>query len=203
MPKKPVMRILSVNAIVNGVNKTLIEGIDYNLMKDTKSIYANTIYANDRIEFLRSNSGTPDTGTEVSINFSYNSLIEDCQVVLNNNLENYLILGELLVSQTEPVILDIETNIKLKYSYDTEVVKNEILTSLSNYILTLPLGQDISQEDIFTFLSTTYSEYISGITYPFIKFEKRNSTIINNLIIELNYGQYLSLDSDSLKITFE
>lgn len=202
LPQKPVTRIISVIATVNGEQKTLIAGTDYNLASDNKSIYANTIYANDRIELLKSASGTPDTGTDVIVNFAYNSLIQNCQDELNSNLQNYLVLGNLLVAQAVKSIIDLEITIKLKYSYNTEIVKNEILTGISNFVNSLKLGQDVSQEQFFTFLTTTYQEYISSIVFPFNVFKKRND-IANSTELYFNYGQYASIDENSLKINFE
>lgn len=202
LPKKPITRIISVKAIVNGVEKTLTQGEDYVLSKGTKNVYSDTIYGIDKIEFLKSNTGTPDTNTEVTVSFAYNSLIEACQETLNEQSTNYLVLGELLVAQAEPSIIDIGTTIKLRYNYNTEVIKNEILTGLSNFITSLKLGADLTQEDIYTFLSTTYSDYITGIVFPFITFKKRNSTISSDEL-DFTYGEYASIDENSLNITFE
>lgn len=201
-PQKPVTRIVSVEATVNGQLKTLNPESDYSLIIDDQSVYAHTIYANDRIELLKTVNGTPDTGTEVVVNYAYNQLVADCQEELNNQLQNYLVLGELLVAQAIPDTIDIETTIKLKYGYNTEVIRNSIITGLSNYILSLPLGQDLTQEEVFTFLSTTYPDYISGITYPFIVFKKRND-LTNSTLLEFTYGEYASIDENSLSITFE
>ena len=207
LSKKPVTRIISVNAIVNGQEKTLEYGTDYYLYPtsndaDYKSIYYGTVYSGDKIVFLKTASGTPDPNTDVVINFAYNSLIENCQETLNNNLTNYLILGNLLVAQAQPKILDFTTTIRLKYNYNTETVKNEILTGISNYITSLPLGGDITQEQMFTYITTTFSEYISGVVYPFLVFceDGKNTSATS---ITLSYGQYASIDQDSINIRFE
>ena len=202
LPKAPVTRIISVNAIVNGVQKTLTQDVDYSLVTDTNTIYTNTIYSNDDILILKSNNGTPDVGSIVTVSYAYNKLIEDCQNELNNELNNYLILGNLLVAQAKPVIIDLGTTIKLKYNYNTEVVKTEILTGLSQYIAKLSLGQDITQEEFFTYLTTTFSSYISSIVYPFNTFYKRSNPVTSNSLT-FTYGEFASLDENSLHITFE
>ena len=69
---------------------------------------------------LVGNGKTPDTNTNVVVSFAYNSLIETCQETLNKQLTDYLVLGELLVAQAEPVIIDISTTIKLKYNYKNQ-----------------------------------------------------------------------------------
>ena len=94
------------------------------------------------------------------------------------------------------------TTIKLKYNYNTEVVKTEILTGLSQYIAKLSLGQDITQEEFFTYLTTTFSSYISSIVYPFNTFYKRSNPVTSNSLT-FTYGEFASLDENSLHITFE
>ena len=201
-PKKPVTRIISVKAIVDGKETILEQGIDYTLKRDSNNIYYDTIYGIDKIELLVGNGKTPDTNTNVVVSFAYNSLIETCQETLNKQLTDYLVLGELLVAQAEPVIIDISTAIKLKYNYNTEAIKNQILTGLSNYITSLKLGADITQEDIYTFLSTTYSDYITGIVFPFLTFKKRNDVLSSNELY-FTFGEYASVDENSLNISFE
>ena len=172
------------------------------LKRDSNNIYYDTIYGIDKIELLVGNGKTPDTNTNVVVSFAYNSLIETCQETLNEQLTNYLVLGELLVAQAEPVIIDIGTTIKLKYNYNTEAIKNQILTGLSNYITSLKLGADITQEDIYTFLSTTYSDYITGVVFPFLTFKKRNDILSSNELY-FSFGEYASVDENSLNISFE
>lgn len=202
LPNKPVTDIISVNAIVNGESKTLEKGVDYSLVSDDKTIYHNTIYSNDRLVFLRTASGTPDANSEVVVNFSYNELIKNCQEELNSVLQDYLVLGNLLVSQATPVLIDFSTTIKLKYNYNTDTIKNQIISGISNYILSLPLGADLSQDLLFTFITTTYSEYINSIIYPFPIFCKRSNQITQNQL-NLTYGEYIDIDENSINISFE
>lgn len=193
LKNNPVIEVLSVT--INGVN------VDFNFIKDTKTTSKNTIYANDYLEIIES----PDNitaGSTIIVNYTYNKLIGDCQNELNENLNNYLILGNILSAQAQNVIIDINTNIKLKYSYNNETYKNIILTGIANFINSLKLGQEFSQEELFTFLTTTYNEYITTVSYPFLTFKKR-SALENVTTLEFNYGEYASLDSDSLSITFE
>ena len=202
LQKSPVTRIISVDAIVNGQQKTLEQGIDYYLFEDTHSIYNDTMYSTDKIIFLRTVSGTPDPNSTVKVSYAYNSLIEDCQQSLNSVLTNYLVLGNLLVAQANPVLIDLSTTIKLKYGYNTEVVKNEILTGISNYITSLPLGGDITQENLFTYITTTFSNYISSIVFPFPVFCKRTDQSTKNELT-FNYGEYADIDQNSINVTFE
>ena len=202
LPKKPVLKIMSVNAFVNGVQKTLENGTDYYLFHDTNSIYNNTIYSTDKITFLRTQNGTPDPNTAVTVNYTYNSLIETCQNELDSVLTDYLILGNLLVASATPVIIDIGTNIKLKYNYNNESVKMDILNGISNYILSLKLGEDLSQDQLFTYIVTTFSEYINNVSFPFKIFYK-NTEQVTKTELTFTYGEYASLDENSLHITFE
>lgn len=202
LPSRPVSRIISVNAIVDGTSKVLTQGLDYYLFKDNNSIYNNTMYSADKIVFTRTVNGTPDPNTEVIVNYAYNSLITDCQNQLNSSLNNYLTLGNLLVAQATPVIINIGTVVKLKYNYNTESVKLEILTGIANYINSLSLGADISQENLFSYITTTFSDYISSVIYPFPIFCKDDEQITKNELT-FTYGEYASIDENSINISFE
>lgn len=193
---------LNNTPVINIASVTLEgEPINFSLSKDTTSNYKDTIYANDCLQILEDVENLAPGG-EIVVTYSYNELIFKCQQELNENLNNYLILGTLLVAQANPQIIDIATNIKLKYSYNNEPTKNIILTGLATFISSLALGQDLSQEEIFTFLSTTYSEYISSITYPLLTFKYRNKNV-NETTLTFTYGEYAYLDVNSLSINFE
>ena len=188
--------IISINSVtING------EEVNYNLKKDTTTNFKNTIYANDLLEITESIENIPANSTIV-VNYTYNKLVGDCQNTLDENLNDYLILGNLLVAQATATIIDISTDIKLKYNYNNETIKNLILTGIAEFVNNLALGQELSQEDVFTYLTTTFSEYISSVSYPFNLFKYRNSEKTVNTL-EFNYGQYAALDADSLDIKFE
>lgn len=193
LKNNPVIEVTSVTINGNDVN--------YNFVRDTKTNSKNTIYANDYLEIIELPDNIP-AGATIVVNYTYNKLIGDCQNDLNENLNNYLILGNILVAQAQKALIDINTTIKLKYSYNNETYRNIILTGIANFIDSLKLGQEFSQEELFTFLTTTYSEYITAVTYPFLVFKRRNMNE-NATILEFNYGEYASLDADSLNITFE
>ena len=205
--KKPVTRIISVVATVNGEQKTLENGTDYYLYPtkndhDYNSMMYGTTRSTDKIVFLRTANGTPDPNTDVIVSYAYNKLVETCQETLNERLNDYLILGTLLVAQAKPINIKFNTNIKLKYNYNTEFVKNEILTGISNYIQSLTLGQDLTQEELFTYITTTFSEYVSGVVYPFFIFCEEDKNASQSKI-SFTYGQYASIDENSINITFE
>lgn len=188
--------IVSINSVtING------EEVSYNLKKDTTTSFKNTIYANDLLEITESIENIPANSTIV-VNYTYNKLVGNCQNTLDENINNYLILGNLLVAQATATIIDISTDIKLKYNYNNETTKNLILTGIAEFINNLALGQELSQEEVFTYLTTTYSEYINSVNYPFNLFKYRNSEKTLNTL-EFNYGQYAALDADSLNIKFE
>lgn len=202
LSKKPVMRIISVSATVDGEVKTLESGTDYYLLSDKNSIYYGTTRSTDKIIFLKTASGTPDPNTPVTVSFSYNKLLESCQIALDDALHDYLVLGNLLVAQAEPLYIKLKTTIKLKYSYNTETIKNTILTGLSNYLLSLPLGTDMTQEQVDSYLWTEFSEYINAINYPFYTFCKSDENE-SKKEITLTYGQYVAINENSINITFE
>lgn len=189
----PVIEVTSVYINGNEVN--------FGFVRDTKLNTKNTIYASDYLEIIESLENIPAEST-ITVTYTYNKLISDCQNTLTEQLSNYLILGTILASQAQRIIIDVGTNIKLNYSYNNETYKNIILTGIANFINSLKLGQEFSQEELFTYITTNFSEYITSVSYPFKTFKKRDENE-NLTTLEFNYGEYASLDENSLSITFE
>lgn len=198
---KPVDSITSVSAYVNGVLTTLVQNTDYYLDKDESTRNSNSIYASDRITFLYSGT-TPDPNTTFTVNYVYNSVVKSGQDLINNEAQDILILGNIIVKASKPILIDIETKIKLKYGYNTTTIQNTVLSGISSYILSLSLGAELTQNELFSYLMTTFPDYISSIEFPFIIFKKRLSSNTVSDELYFTYGEYANLDESSLSITF-
>lgn len=197
LSKRPVKRIISVKAYYNGVLKDLIQNVDFYLEKDNTSIYSYSINSNDRIVFNYENK--PDNNSEIIIDYVYASIVEEGQDLIFQEENGILILGNIIVKLATPVLIDMLLDIKLKYGFNTNNYKNDILTGIQNYINSFKMGEDLTTIQLYTYLLQNFN-YIETINYPFTTFKLRNGNNTDKL--ETVYGQYLTIDQNSIKINF-
>lgn len=204
LQNRPVKDIISVQALVNGQMETLIKGRDYYLFNDAAGDYAGSSFAEDYLVFTSDAVLIPDNSTEFTITYVYNALINTVQDYIKQNEKNLLLLGEIIVKQATPIIVDLSAQIKLKYGYDTASYKTQILTAIDFYINSKLMGENLLMADIYTYLIENYRDIIETIYYPFTTFKKRNVTSTINVNVELVavYGEYFTTDENSIKVEF-
>lgn len=195
--KRPVKRIISVKAYINGVLTTLNENLDYYLFKDEESIYSYSINSNDAIVFA--NNIKIDNNSNVIVDYIYYSKIKEAQDLILQSENDILLLGNVITKIAQPILIDIELELKLKFGFNSESNKNNIITGLQTYINNLKMGEDLTSNQVFTYLIQNF-DYIETINYPFKKFEKRGES--NQEKLEAVYGQYLTIDENSIIINF-
>ena len=63
------------------------------------------------------------------------------------------------------------------------------------------MGEDLTAVELFSYLVSNF-DYIETINYPFAEFKKRNDNTSSEEITTV-YGEYLTVDENSIKIIFE
>ena len=204
LQNRPVRSIISVQATVNGHLETLVNGRDYYLLNDTTSEYADSSQADDYIIFTSNALLVPDNSTAVSITYIYNNLVSITQNYVNENERDILLLGEIIVKQATPIIIDLGLTIKLKYGYSTPTYKNEIASAINSYINSKLMGENLLMSDVYTYIIENYKDIIESVYYPFSTFKRRSQTSgsnINTILVAI-YGEYFTTDENSIKIEF-
>ena len=199
LTKRPIKRIESVKAYYNGIQRECIENIDYYLKKDESSLYKYSINSNDSIVFNFEQH--PDNNTEVVVNYIYVKKVEDAQNLILEKENDILILGNIIVKTSQPVLVDLTLNVKLKYGYNTDENQNSVISGIQNYINSFKMGEDLTAVELFSYLVSNF-DYIETINYPFAEFKKRNDNTSSEEITTV-YGEYLTVDENSIKIIFE
>lgn len=196
LTKNPVKRIISVKATFKGELRNCTENVEYYLHKDTNSIYSHSSLAKDKIVFTK----LPDNGTEIIVNYTYVSKVSEAQELILQQEDSILILGNIIVKNAQPVLIDTELTIKLKYGYDTVENQSNIISGIQSYISGFKMGEDFSAVSLFSYLIQNF-DYIETINYPFTVFKARENNT-NQDIIETVYGEYITVDENSIRVIF-
>ncbi|MCM1260581.1 MAG: baseplate J/gp47 family protein [Staphylococcus sp.] len=196
LTKRPIKRIVSVKAFFNGELKTCTENIEFYLQQDTKSLYSFSSNSNDCIIF----TSFPDNNSTITIDYIYVEKVNEAQDLILEQEDNILILGNIIVKTAQPIYVDIVLDMKLKYGYNTIENQNNIISGIQNYINQFKLGEDFSAVSLFSYLVQNFN-YIESINYPFTVFKSRENNTKQD-IIKAVYGQYITVDENSIKVNF-
>jgi len=141
-----------IASVYNSTSSTyLVYGTDYTLVRDATYNEGSAISA-DKLVFT---SGVSD-GQSLQVMYSYDAIIPELQSVLEEDVYN-IPTSNVLAFRSTRVGINLTTSIRLTVSGPTAYifddgagggVKNAVITTLTNYIDSLTLGQDIDYSDL-------------------------------------------------------
>lgn len=99
----------------------------------------------------------PDTGTIITITYTYDSLIETLQALFNSN-DNHIVASDILVKEALEAFISITNSIIVLPGYVPATVVTNIQSSLSTYINGLGLGAVIDLSDV-----VVVEELVAGV----------------------------------------
>lgn len=132
--------------LVVGKNSGSIPADKYTILKDT-GVLSNSIKSKDAIVF-----GAPGiTDESVTVTYTYNSFPEtvNSQLALPAN-DSYN--RDMLMRQANEVLVSVTVSIRLQVNAEIELVRNAIITGISNYINNLLIGQSVLKSDVLNLL---------------------------------------------------
>ena len=191
LQQQPGQKVASVVVTPTvGPDVSLIEGTDFDFVKDTTSVTANSVQANDHI-VLYATGSKPSVGDTVTIKYSRNRRVEQLQALLNNEAR-YDCTGKVLVKESPVVGIDIGiSNLHLKDGYAIENVKESIRLSLLEFFTGNGvyegklMGEDIQAVDIISAIDNT--EGVDYFRTPLTYFCREGDNI--------NVGSTLTIDT--------
>lgn len=201
---RPVNSIVSVNALINNQSTVLQENINYFLYKDTTSINSYSVNSGDGIEFVLTSKLLPDNNSSFTVNYTYNSLINNIQSSVDQAIKDLLILGNIIIKEAIGININVSLDIKLKYQYNNVNIQNEILSGIQNYLSKFEINSEIKQSEVYNYIYNTYQEYIEAINYPFVIFKREDdnfSTVVES--IKLNYNEYVNVNTSTITINWK
>jgi len=138
LAKQPVLSISGVK-----VNNVAISPSNYSLVKDSSGVGGST-RAQDAVSF----SVPPSLHDDVRISYTYNSLIESLQALVDEDV-NHIVTADVLIKSTVEVLVDMTFQISIQPVGSTfATVRDNVATALTNFINIKSLGAKILYSDM-------------------------------------------------------
>lgn len=146
LQRQPVNSVSSITGLVLGVPTTFVQTTDYTVDLDTTPLLGGSSRAESAITFTGSGQ-LPDDSTQITITYTYNSLIEDLQAVLDADDKN-IVTSDILVREANVALIDIDADITIFPGFIAAEVTLAAQSAVSTFINNLGLGTDINRSDI-------------------------------------------------------
>ena len=154
-------------SLIGSVTGVLVEGTHYTIVQDT-SKFAGSIRGSDKFVF----TGV-SPGEEITIIYSYNSLIELLQTYMEGDTRK--VLGaDLLVKGAKPRQIDVECTIRVLAGFTPVGVVTDVTTALSAFLNSYTIGEEVQQSDILAAITGTTG--VDDVTVPLDTFKENSST---------------------------
>jgi uncharacterized phage protein gp47/JayE len=150
---QPVSSIGSVTGIVSSLPYTFIAGTDYGVHINPNILFSGSTEAASFIQFNIGGTN-PDNNTVVTINYTYDSLIETLQALFNNN-SNHIVASDILVREAIQASVGVTAFISIIPGFIFANVQSSVQTNLSNYINGLGLGGSFFLSDLVAIIQNT------------------------------------------------
>jgi uncharacterized phage protein gp47/JayE len=171
IPSKQPLDILASSgfSLTGSIHGVLVEGTDYNITQDSGKL-AGSIRAADKFVFV---SSKVSVGEEISITYSYNSLIESLQNYMDDDSRK--VLGaDLLVKAAIPRQIDISCTIRVLSGYNQSDIISAVGVALSAALDAYTIGEEVQQSDILAVIANTTG--VDDVTVPLDIFEENSNT---------------------------
>lgn len=171
VPSKQPLDILVKTgfSLTGSVTGALVEGTHYNVVQDSGK-YAGSIRGSDKFVFI---SGKVSPGEEITVTYSYNSLIESLQAYMDDDSRK--ILGaDLLIKSAKARQIDVGCTIRILSGFSQTDVVNSVETSVSAALDAYTIGEEVQQSDILNVIANTTG--VDDVTVPLNTFEENSTT---------------------------
>jgi len=170
-------------SLIGSITGTLVEGIHYIITQDT-SKSAGSIRGSDKFVFTGLSAGE-----DITIVYSYNSLIESLQSYMEDDSRK--VLGtDILVKGAIPRQIDVACTIRVLPGYTATDIITDTTTTLTEFLNSYTIGEEVQQSDVLAVITNTTG--VDDVTVPLGTFEENSSTgdlsqdATGNLIIPAN-----------------
>lgn len=182
--KQPVDLLVADSFVLIGsVTGVLVKDTHYTITQDTGK-FAGSIKSADKFVFTGLIAGE-----EISIVYSYNSLIESLQRYMEDDSRK--VLGaDILIKGAVPRQIDIACTIRIIPGYTAPDVIIAVTAALTEFLNSYTIGEEVQQSDILAAIANTAG--VDDVTIPLGTFEENSSTgtlsqdVTGNLIIPAN-----------------
>jgi uncharacterized phage protein gp47/JayE len=176
--------IVQVTKLTLG-GEVVIDPTNYVLVRDT-SLVAGSARAQDKINFLPG-AGLID-GDTIYITYNYDKIVQDIQTLLEEDIY-HLPTADVLSRRSTRVLINITASIKIVTGgvFDDGAgggVKNAVITTLTNFINGLLLGEDIDYSKVISLILGTSG--VVDVQIPLSLLAKEGGSGAGSIAIEKN-----------------
>jgi len=168
--KQPLDLLASSGFVLTGsITGTLVEGTHFNVVRDNGKL-SGSVRGSDKFVFV---SSKVSAGEEITLTYSYNSLVESLQTYMEDDSRK--VLGaDLLVKAAKPRQIDIACTIRILAGYNQTDVIDAVETAVSAAFNTYTIGEEVQQSDILAVIANTTG--VDDVTVPLDTFEENSNT---------------------------
>jgi len=186
---QPMDLLVASSFILTGsITGTLTEGVHYTIVQDNGK-YAGSIKGVDKFVFTSSGVNKVTSGESITIVYSYNSLVSELQLYMDDSPRK--VLGaDLLIKNAKPRQILVECTIRVSPGYAVSTVTTDVVNALSIFLDSYTIGEEVQQSDVLAVIANTTG--VDDITVPLTTFEESSTTgslsqdVSGNLIIPAN-----------------
>ena len=166
--KQPIDLLAASSFVLTGsITGALLENTHYVIVQDL-STYGGSIEGADKFVFT---GVTP--GEDITITYSYNSLVETLQTFMEDDSRK--VLGaDLLVKSAKPRQINIGGTVRILAGYTASNIVIDITSALSTYLNDYTIGEEVQQSDIIAVIINTTG--VDDMIVPLEIFEENSAT---------------------------
>lgn len=184
---------LLVQGTAGGAPKVFVETVDYDLIQDLTTLFNGSIKLQNGMKF-RSTGTKPDNGTQFTITYTYNQLIQTLQNTFSSD-SNHIVASDVLVKQAQAAIVSVAASIAVISGFSTSDVVSSAQTAVTNFLVTNKLGETFSQSQIVAAIEDTPGVSEVDLTSLVIT---KNSVPITTQTVTIDKTQYVTVSSINL-----
>jgi uncharacterized phage protein gp47/JayE len=151
--------VIEVRGDVVGV---LTEGTHFFVVRDI--VLEGSTTARNVVRWNRGSTGLPSSGEGITIQYTYDKLIEDLQTSIDN-VDND-VLGDVLMRRATEVDILLEANIRVDPSADLSATETLIRSAIKDFVNVVGLGENIVPSDLDLVI-----RQVPGVDFVFLPFE--------------------------------
>lgn len=155
LTRQPVRAVTSITGLASSSPYTFVENVDYDVVFDTSTLVNGSIELKTKIVFGIGGTN-PDNSTNITIFYTYNSLIQELQAVLEAS-DTHIITSDILVKEAVQATIDVTADVTIFPGFVISEAVSNIQTVLSQNINALGLGDSIDRSDIISIIESVSS----------------------------------------------
>jgi uncharacterized phage protein gp47/JayE len=194
---QPARSIASITGVSGGAPYTFIPGIDFNFVLDTNQLLSGSTKMKNNVTFNIGGTN-PDSGSNITITYVYNSLIETLQLQLDKD-DTHIVTSDILIKEAVEADVDVTADVTLFPGFISADVITNIQTTLTNSINALGLGDSIDRSDVIGIIESV--EGVDQVNVNTLVLSKNGTPLPNTQQrLEIQKLEYPKLTSATINI---